>query len=72
MDDLRECLLRFVTRMRDHVSLADYMRGRFRQKLVDMADEAERLGFALEFVEVLRATSLKLATNALTASAEGI
>ena len=66
IDDLIECKNRFISRINAHQTLHDYVRNRYRQRLVDLVDEGERLGFALEYVEVLRATAKKLASNALT------
>jgi len=66
IDDLNACRERFLNRVLAHATIAEYMQGRFRQKLVDLAEEGERLGFALEYVEVLRSTSKALASNALT------
>jgi len=67
--DLRACMNRFTTAVMTHLSIDDYMRGRYMQKLVDLAEEGERLGFAMEYVEVLRSTAKALATNALTSNA---
>jgi hypothetical protein len=65
LEDVRGCMNRFHDAVARHPSIDDYMRGRYRQRLVDLAAEGERLGFALEYVEVLRSTAKALATNAL-------
>lgn len=62
-----EALCRFTANVFAVETLADTLHGMWRQKLADLAAEGEELGFALEYVEVLRATAKRLAENALPA-----
>ena len=66
-DELRELFSRFRARVASVLPVSDVLRGRWRQKLADLTEEGENLGFALEYVEMLRATAAKLAENALPA-----
>ena len=66
-DELRELFSRFRARVASVLPASDVLRGRWRQKLADLTEEGENLGFALEYVEMLRATAAKLAENALPA-----
>jgi hypothetical protein len=66
-DDFDALIARVQARIRDLPKLEDHLRGLWRQKLADLTEEGEALGFALEYTEMLKATARALAENALTA-----
>lgn len=47
-------------------TLVEWKRGQFREKMLQLAEESEALGFALEYGAMLRATAEKMASNAIT------
>jgi hypothetical protein len=64
-ENVNETFSRFLEAVHAHPSITHYMQGKWRQKLADLTEEGEALGFAMEYVEMLRATAKKLAGNAL-------
>lgn len=67
VDELPATLAALWTKVQEVRTYREIQQGRYRQKLIDLAEEGEALGFALEFTEVLRTSAKAMAENALEA-----
>lgn len=66
-DNMRADLTAFVDAVERALSFQDHLRGKWRQDLANLVTKGEELGFAIEYVEMLKATARALAENALPA-----